>query len=1447
MANTFKIKVAGETHEFEQSLGNLNSGLKMLKSEARSLNKSLKVDPQNTDAARKLYDNLTQQLELTHKKAEEVKKSLANIDPKVDLKGFVSAQNQLRNLQTESKKLESTLSTIASKPHKLNLHLPHLDVQSVIGPMLSAVQSSAHAVGSVLLSPIKNSAHAVGDALLSSIQNSAHAVGSALSGAIKSGLSNAKSLAISAGHGIAKGLTVPLSSVRGLISGIKPVISSIQNSAHNVGSAFSGAIKSSLSGAKSAAISAGHSIAKGLTAPLSQVSKRLNEVVIGGLRQIGASAVSKAGDAFSNITKSMQDTQTATNGLKKVMQFRGIASQFDDLRKSLSQTAINTNIDTKTAEKFGSVLIGVGKQASETAKIVDAAANANQAFGGSGEAFESVSLALGQIEAAGKVTADNINQITDANSALGAALKSQVFENYKKAGGSAKSFNDAMSQGKITTNDLEKALIQLSSKGGKAVQTLPDSLASLEETVGTKLQPVFDALTKAMIPVVNKITDLVQGMDFTSVAEKISSINFVQVFAGIGDAITPVLTLVTRLKLAIARAFTEMTGKPATLGNAFSVMGSMISAAVNPISNIFSFLLGQAEKLQNALSQAFHSVDSGVLVGTFNTVGAAIETVIDTATTGVATLIKSINLNALLEGIQRIAQTIAQIAQSINFSAIFSAVSNGFSFLLGQAEKLKNALFQAFHSIDSGVLVGTFRTVGAALETVIDTLTTGVATFIQSININAILEGIQRIAQTIAQMAQAINFSAIFSVVSNSFSFLLGQAEKLKNALFQAFHSIDSGVLVGTFRTVGAAIETVIDTATTGVADIIQSININAILKIVQRIAQTIAQMARAINFSAVLSVISNSFSFLLSQAKKLKNALFQAFHNVDSGVLISTFKAVGGAIKSIIGTATTGVAKLIQSININAILKVIQHFAQTITQMSQNIDFSVVSNGLSFLLSQAKKLKNALSQAFHNVDSSVLVGTLKAIGGAIKAIIDTATNGLTKVIQSININAILKVIQQIAQTITQMAQNTDFSAISNGLSFLKSQAEKLKNALSQAFSNVDSSVVVGTFNAIGGAIESVIDTTTTGLANAIQSININAILEGVQSFVQIFAQTFKQLVDTVTPVAAQLGNALSQAFSTLSPGQLQSSFGSIVTGALNAFQTLGGIVADAVSQIDLSPIVNAFKNLGKILSMLSQSISDSGLGKALASIFSSAINAVGRFLSSTTNAVKGILRAFQPLLKGLRPVMNGVSSLFKAVFGTVSKVWNAISKDITKLVSAFMKEATPGLNKAFKSLGPVFKAIGRLFSHLGDIVIWLCNHVITPILVPAFKVLGWIIGHLAKVIAVPIDIIKKCIDGLVWAFDKLKDGLKKIEKPLKDFMNGAGKTLGEIGDKIGKFFGVKNGLGLDAKIRNYKSDVSNSMMIKNNDATINVTPTMGQNPESIAREVARLIRAGAV
>ena len=400
-----------------------------------------------------------------------------------------------------------------------------------------------------------------------------------------------------------------------------------------------------------------------------------------------------------------------------------------------------------------------------------------------------------------------------------------------------------------------------------------------------------------------------------------------------------------------------------------------------------------------------------------------------------------------------------------------------------------------------------------------------------------------------------------------------------------------------------------------------------------------------------------------------------------------------------------------------------------------------------------------------------------------------------------------------------------------------------MKTALAQAFSNVDSGAIATVFNTIGTSITTVISTVVAGWAEIIQNINITAIMEGIQ----LFAQTFAQVVTAIIPEAIQLGSAFSQAFSTLAPGQLQSSFESIVTGALTMFRALSEIVANAIANINLSPIVTAFAAVGNTFTMLAHSIHDSGLGMTLSSIFSGAINAAGRLLSSTVRMANGILAAIQPLLKGLQPVMAGISSLFNAVAGTVANLWNTISSDISKLVSAFMKEAAPGIGEAFKSLKPVLNAIGKLFSQVGNTIIWLSDHIIMPILIPAFKALGSIIGWLAKIIAAPIDVITACVDGLVWAFDKLKDGLKAIEKPLDRFMTGAGKTLGKIGEKIGSFFGIKNGLGLDATIRNYKSDVSNSMQIQNNDATINVTPTMGQNPESIAREVARLIRAGAV
>ena len=632
MANTFTVKVAGETKEFETSLRNLNQGMKLLKSEARTLDKSLKVDPSNTKDAAKLFDNLTQQLELTKKRAEEVKANLANIDPKVDLKAFVSASNQLKNLETESIQLEKKLSDTFAKPYELKTDVPKVDEQ-----LSSAIEK-----------PRK--------------------------------------------------VNVDVPKIDG-----QKVVKPVEDAGAGLSSKLSGFIKSGLSATGGAAASAGKLLVSGFTGPLGTVKNMLHEVVVGGLREIGSSITQNIGSGFSEIVGNMQETQTAANGLKKVMQFKGISGDYDTLSKSLANTAINTNISTKAADKFASVLIGIGKDAKTSAEVVNAAAVANQSFGGSGEAFDSVSLAMGQMASAGKVTADNVNQITDANSALGAALKSQVYENYKKAGGQQNSFNDAMEKGEISVDDFNNALIQVSQKGGQAIQTLPDAMDSLKESIGTKLQPVFDSLTASLARVVGKIADFIMAFNFDPIVAQIQKINFNAFFTNIGAAISGLIPTLQGFASQFSNIFTELTGKPLTLGNVFKAVADIVSQKVSQI-------IGYASQIGGALQKAFSTVDVHVVTNALTNLWKALKSIADFIVTTLVQAISQLNIGAIIGAINGIIKAVNNVVKVIKSSGINSAIAGIFSAFVNSVAKFVgkvtnnvNKILSAFKSLGKGL------------------------------------------------------------------------------------------------------------------------------------------------------------------------------------------------------------------------------------------------------------------------------------------------------------------------------------------------------------------------------------------------------------------------------------------------------------------------------------------------------------------------------------------------------------------------------------------------------------------------------------------------------------------------------------------------------------------------------------------------------------------------
>ena len=319
------------------------------------------------------------------------------------------------------------------------------------------------------------------------------------------------------------------------------------------------------------------------------------------------SAIGVVSSSFGSLLSDMQTTQTATNALKKVMDFKGISGDFIGLSKQMSTLAAQTNINTSDADSFASVLIGTGKSAKDTAAIVKAATIANQAFGGSGVAFKSVQMAMGQMTAAGKVTAENMNQITDANSALGAALKSQVIENLKKSGKNFTDFNDAVSKGAVSIDVLNNAMIDVQKKGGAAIQTLPDALSGLSETIGTKLQPAFDAITGTAAKSVNSITDTISKIDLTPIFNNLTS--------------------------AGTSAFDKIKGLASKVD-----FGSIVNNAVNNFNSIIGIVQQFASNFVTNFQSAFKGTDMSDLFGSARNALGAFEGYAKSVFTGLSTL-----------------------------------------------------------------------------------------------------------------------------------------------------------------------------------------------------------------------------------------------------------------------------------------------------------------------------------------------------------------------------------------------------------------------------------------------------------------------------------------------------------------------------------------------------------------------------------------------------------------------------------------------------------------------------------------------------------------------------------------------------------------------------------------------------------------------------------------
>ena len=232
----------------------------------------------------------------------------------------------------------------------------------------------------------------------------------------------------------------------------------------------------------------------------------LREIAVGAFRQIGASAVSAVGNGLKGWVSDAMDTQKAMISLQNTMKFKGNGQDFDYVSKSMQNLAKDTNANTEDTLKLSTTFIGLGDTAKKAVAKTEALVKANQAFGGTGENLKGVVQSYAQMSAAGKVTAENIGQLTDNNTALGSSLKDTIMKMnplLQKYG----SFNEAVSEGAVSMDMLDKAMEKMAKGSGGGVKTIGDAWDSFNETMSIALVPTLNALTPIISDLIDKMSD----------------------------------------------------------------------------------------------------------------------------------------------------------------------------------------------------------------------------------------------------------------------------------------------------------------------------------------------------------------------------------------------------------------------------------------------------------------------------------------------------------------------------------------------------------------------------------------------------------------------------------------------------------------------------------------------------------------------------------------------------------------------------------------------------------------------------------------------------------------------------------------------------------------------------------------------------------------------------
>ena len=708
---------------------------------------------------------------------------------------------------------------------------------------------------------------------------------------------------------------------------------------------------------------------KGVNSEINGMKSRfsgLREIAVGVFRQIGASAVSAVSNGLKGWVSDAMDTQAAMIALKNTMKFKGNGQDFDYVSKSMQKLARDTNANSEDTLKLSTTFIGLGASAKSAVGKTEALVKANQAFGGTGENLKGVAQAYGQMSAAGKVTAENINQLTDNNTALGASLKDTVMQmnpQLKQYG----SFSEAVEAGAVSMDMLDKAMQNAANGSSSATKTIRDTWSGFNEDLSQALIPTLEALTPVINALIDKMDDWGKGAgkaienvvkyfqdlfkqlqqngaitQFSAIWDNLKSAfgsvigiigNLIKSFAGVDESTSKNSTSVENVANTIsslANKFADITKKIADfIGKISESKSAMDAVKVALVALAGAFV---AMKVINGIIKAYETYNkiveaATIIQGAFNAI-MAVNPFVLLGIAIAAVVAGLVYFFTQTETGKKAWQSFVDFLKSAWDSVVsfFSGIGQWFADIWNGAVDGAKAIWQGLVDWFIGIVQG------------IQNIWNGITTFFSNLW-TTVIGGIQSVWGGVTGFFSGI-FDAVSSVVSTVFSAIGGFASSAWNVLVSVWSAV-AGFFGGIFNAVSGVVSSVfsaIGSFASSAWGVVQSIwsavsgffsgIFNSVSSVVSGVFSAIGSFASSAwsRISGVFSGVGGFFSGVFNGARNVVSGVFSAFggfasnaYNAITGAfsgLGGFFSGIFGGIKNTIDSVLGGVTGTIEKVS---------------------------------------------------------------------------------------------------------------------------------------------------------------------------------------------------------------------------------------------------------------------------------------------------------------------------------------------------------------------------------------------------------------------------------------------------------------------------------------------------------------------------------------------------